>query len=293
MASILKIFLRLLALLPLPLIHAIGYLFGWLFFLVPNKRRSTTITNISLCFPDLVSWKRWNLILSSLIETSKGALESSAMWLRNGKRTLSLVRNTVNEDLLHEAYAKGHGVILALPHLGMWEIIGLHCSSIYPMTSLYRPPPIAGLDKTMSHGRERMGAKLVPTDAHGVRALYKALSNGELVAILPDQDPVKGQGVFAPFFGIQANTMVLLSRLANKTGATVLCAWAERLSWGRGYRIHFHRTQPSLVDDNIGLSLATLNAGVEDCIRQRPEQYLWCYKRFRSRPKGEPRLYNR
>ena len=293
MASILKIFLRLLALLPLPLIHTIGYLFGWLFFLVPNRRRSTTITNITMCFPELGRWKRWQLIRRSMIETSKGALESSAMWLRSGKHTLKLVRGTVNEDLLRNAYNKGHGVILALPHLGMWEIIGLYCSSSYPMTSLYRPPPIAGLDKTMSRGRERMGAKLVPTDAQGVRALYKALSNGELVAILPDQDPMQGQGIFVPFFGTQANTMVLLSRLAKKTGATVLCAWAERLSWGRGYRIHFHDTEPSIMDDNLEHSLAALNAGIEMCIRQQPDQYLWCYKRFRTRPEGEPRLYQR
>lgn len=293
MASIIKILLRLLALLPLPLIHAIAYPLGWLLFLIPNRRRSTTITNISLCFPELRQWQRWQLIRRSLIETTKGVLESSAMWMRSGKRTLKLVRHTLNEGLLEEAYAKGDGVILALPHLGMWEIIGLYCSSSHPMTSLYRPPPIVDLDKTMSRGRERMGAKLVPTDAPGVRALFKALSRGELVAILPDQDPMKGQGVFAPFFGIQANTMVLLSRLAKKTDATVLCAWAERLSWGRGYRIHFHNTDPSLMDDDLEHSLAALNAGVEMCIRQRPDQYLWCYKRFRTRPEGEPRLYQR
>jgi KDO2-lipid IV(A) lauroyltransferase len=86
---------------------------------------------------------------------------------------------------------------------------------------------------------------------------------------------------------------VLLSRLARKTNATVLCVWAERLSWGRGYRIHFHKPDPSLMDDNLNQSLAALNAGVEMCIRQRPDQYLWCYKRFRTRPEGEPKLYHR
>lgn len=293
MASVIKILLRLLALLPLPLIHGMGYMLGWLFFLVPNKRRSTTITNIKLCFPDMNAWSQWQLIRRSLLETSKGVLESSAMWMLSGRQTLRLLKGTSNEEYLTEAYNRGKGVILASPHLGMWEIIGLHCSSKYPMTSLYRPPPIAGLDSTMIHGRGRLGAKLVPTDASGVRAMYKALSDGELVTILPDQDPMKGQGVFAPFFGIQAKTMILLSRLANKTGATVLCVWAERLSLGRGYWIHYNRIDDLLKNNDLQHSVTILNQTVENCIRQKPEQYLWCYKRFRSRPDGQSRIYTR
>ncbi|MBE9516423.1 MAG: lysophospholipid acyltransferase family protein [Proteobacteria bacterium] len=293
MVFVLKSLLWLLALLPLPILHCAGYVLGWLFFLIPNRRRSTTITNITLCFPELSRWQRWQLIRRSLIETNKGALESSAMWMRSGKRALKLVRETVNLELLEQAYARDKGVILALPHLGMWEIIALYCSSRFPMTTLYRPPPISGMDSTMRSGREQLGAKLVPTNAQGVRALYKALSNGELVAILPDQDPAHGQGEFAPFFGVQANTMVLLSRLANKTGASVICGWAERLSWGRGYRIHFNSIDNSVFSNESTSAIATLNKSVEQCIRNKPEQYLWCYKRFRTRPAGENKIYKR
>ncbi|MDH5631711.1 MAG: lysophospholipid acyltransferase family protein [Gammaproteobacteria bacterium] len=291
MAAVIKLILRMLALMPLPVIHAAGYLLGTLFFLVPNRRRSTTIVNIKLCFPELGGWDHWQLVRRSLVETTKGALESSAMWMRGSKRVLKLVKGVVNEQLLVDAYARGKGVILAAPHLGMWEIIGLHMSARYPMTCLYLPPPIAGLDKTMIQGRTRLGGRVVRTDARGVRTLFKRISNGELTAILPDQDPSRGQGKFAPFFGIQANTMVLLSRLANKTGAVVLCAWAERLSFGRGYIIHLKETDKLVTDSNVSASLASLNYHVEQCIRQKPEQYLWCYKRFRTRPEGEAKLY--
>ena len=293
MSSFIKIILRLLALLPLPVIHAIAYIIGWLSFLIPSRRRSTAITNIKMCLPELGTWQRWQLIRRNLIETTKGALESSAMWMHSGKNALKLVRGTVNEDLLQHAYARGKGVILAAPHLGMWEIIGLYCSSNYPMTCLYLPPPIAGLENIMVRGRGRLGAKLVPTDSKGVRVLLRALSNGELTSILPDHDPMGGQGAFAPFFGIQTYTMTLLSKLARKTDATVLFTWAERLSWGRGYRIHFHSADPAIMDEDLAVSLAALNAGVEMCIRQQPDQYLWCYKRFRTRPEGEPKLYHR
>lgn len=285
--------MRLLSLLPLRGLQAIARVLGWGFILTPCRRRSTTITNINLCFTDQSAVWRRQLVRKSLIETTKGILETSAMWLWPAARALRLVRETPGIEYLHAAYQGGKGVILALPHLGMWEIIGLHVSSRYPMTSLYRPPPMASMDRIMREGRERLGAQLVPTDSAGVRALYKALDQGRVLAILPDQDPSAGSGVFAPFFGIPANTMVLLSRLAQKTGAPVLFAYAERLPKGRGYRIHYKPASETIASTDLQASVTAVNAGVEACVRECPEQYLWCYKRFRTRPEGEPKLYTR
>ena len=287
------IFMRLLSLLPLRGLQLMGAALGRGFTLVPCRRRSTTITNIDLCFPEHTPGWRRQLVRNSLIETSKGLLETSALWLWPGERALKLIRETPGAEHLQSAYEQGKGVILALPHLGMWEIIGLHVSSRYPMTSLYRPPPMAGMDKVMRQGRERLGAQLVPTDSGGVRALYKALDEGRVLAILPDQDPSAGSGVFAPFFGTQANTMVLLSRLAQKTGAPVLFVYAERLPAGQGYRIHFKPGAAAIGARDMQASVEAVNAGVEACVRECPEQYLWCYKRFRTRPEGETKLYRR
>jgi KDO2-lipid IV(A) lauroyltransferase len=159
------------------------------------------------------------------------------------------------------------------------------------MTSLYRPPRQAYLGKLIRQGRERAGASLVPTDAGGVRALYKALGRGELIAILPDQDPDRAAGVFAPFFGVQANTMTLLSRLASKSDATVLMAYAERLANGEGYHLHFENTEDALADTDTLLATTQLNHAVEQCALQHPAQYQWAYKRFKTRPEGEGRFY--
>ena len=292
MTGLLKLILKLLSALPLRLIQSIGGWVGWLATIVPNRRRQTTITNIALCFPELDQQARARLIRKSLIETGKGALESSALWLWSNRKTLHLAKQTSGEGALKAAFEKKQGVILALPHLGMWEIIGLYCSAHYPMTSLYRPPPMAGMDALIRTGRQRFGAKLVPTDRTGVRALYSALSDGELVAILPDQEPGKGGGVYAPFFGIQAHTMVLLSRLALKTNAAVFYVYAERLSKGRGYHIHFIPASEDINNPEIEVSVTKLNEGIENCIRKLPEQYLWSYKRFRNRPTGESSLYD-
>ncbi|MDH5649209.1 MAG: lysophospholipid acyltransferase family protein [Gammaproteobacteria bacterium] len=286
-----KLLLKVFAHLPLAVVQAIGGFLGMLSGVFPNRRLQTTKVNIALCFPELPHETQKKLVRRSLIESGKGALESSTLWLKESHYTLGLVKKTSGEEYLESAHKLGRGVILALPHLGMWEIIGLYCSSRYPMTSLFRPPPLAAMDDVMRAGRQRLGARLVPTDKSGVRALYTALEKGELVAILPDQEPGAGSGLFAPFFGIQANTMVLLSRLAIKTGAAVLFVYAERLPGGKGYHIHFSPASEHIHDPDLNTSVRYLNQGIEDCVRALPEQYLWSYKRFRNRPEGEAPIY--
>ena len=121
--------------------------------------------------------------------------------------------------------------------------------------------------------------------------LYQALKNNGLVGILPDQDPGENGGQFAPFFGVQTNTMTLLSRLAQKSGATVLCVWAERLSGSRGFVLHFSPVADDIYSDDMLTSVTALNQAVEAAICQIPAQYQWGYKRFRTRPVGAAPLY--
>ena len=146
------------------------------------------------------------------------------------------------------------------------------------------------LESIIKHGRERFGAKLVPADNVGVRAMLKALKNKEFVVILPDQEPNTGTGVFAPFFGLQAYSMTLVSRLAKKTQSTVVIAFAKRLSSGEGYEIIF-TDLPEMKDKlnakELEESVVYLNQEVEKTIRSVPEQYQWSYKRFRNQPVNE------
>jgi len=283
--------LRVLSYLPLPLVHWLGSVLGRALTFFSNDLHHVARTNIQRCFPDWTEQQQQKLVLQCLQETAKAALESGALWLRTPERVLALVKSVSGEEVLAQAMVKGKGVILAAPHLGAWEMVGVYCSMHWPMTSLYRPPRQAYLAELIHAGRERAGATLVPTDASGVRVLHKALSRGELIAILPDQDPDRASGVFAPFFGVQANTMTLLSRLAAKSGATVLMTYAERLPKGEGYHLHFQNTSLALADDDALLAAGNLNQAVEQCVLQQPAQYQWTYKRFKIRPRGEDKFY--
>jgi len=181
-------------------------------------------------------------------------------------------------------------VIVLSPHLGAWELAGLYLSTQGPTTTLYKPQP--ELDWLIREVRARRGAELVPTDSRGIRKLMQALKRGEYVGILPDQEPRANRGsIFAPFFGVPAFTMLLINRLARKTGARVIFMFAERLPGRQGFRVHC-LPAPEAIDSEDDLEGATaLNAGIEACVRVCPEQYVWAYKRFRKRPDGFPKLY--
>jgi KDO2-lipid IV(A) lauroyltransferase len=278
-----KTFISLLALFSLRNNHRLGSVIGWLLSIFPNRNLHVTTTNIQLCFPEMDKQHQQQLIKKSLIEMGKTLTEASPMWQWGKDKLFKLIKEVHGEALIQQAINNQQGVILALPHLGNWELLGLYCSAKYSTTSMYQKPKMAQLDSIVKKGRERFGAKLVPTDNQGIRAMLKALKKNELICILPDQEPSEGNGIFAPFFGLQAYSMTLISRLASKTNAKVIVAYTKRLTDGQGYEIIF--SEPDKMDiDSLEDSVADLNAELEKCIHDIPEQYQWSYKRFRKQP---------
>jgi KDO2-lipid IV(A) lauroyltransferase len=183
--------------------------------------------------------------------------------------------------------------MVLLPHTGCWELWGLYVSQRMPITFMYRPSRDPTADPLLREIRARAGANVVPTNKRGVRAMYKALSEGQAIGLLPDQEPRYGAGVFAPFFGMQAYTMVLLSRLAQKTSAAVVISCMERLPDGRGFRLHLQPLDAAIYAEDPVVSATAANRGVEEIIALNPAQYIWSYKRFRRKPEGRKRRYRR
>ena len=283
--------LRLTSLLPLPLTHAIGVWVGGLLWWIPNDLRRIASRNLVLTFPEMPVADRERLLRRNLWETGKLLLELGPLWLWRRERVLALVRGAVaGEEALTDTVRRRRGAILLTPHLGAWEMAGLYYSSRHPLTILYRPSRL-GLDELSVRGRGRLGGKVVATDARGVRSLLTALRDGEILGILPDQDPGDEGGMFAPFFGISASTMTLVSRLTRNTGAPVFLTWAERLPRGRGFALHLRALPEVTAAGSLEESAAALNRGVEAAVRSLPAQYLWAYKRFKTRPPGESKLY--
>ena len=280
--------LRLLSSLPLRVLHAIGGLVGWLVILFPNRQRRNALINIALCFPHLSTRQKIRLRNRCLREFGKTYLEIARIWLRPAEDGLGLIRDVRGAPLLERA--DGRGLIVLSPHIGAWELAGMYLVAQGQTTIFYKPQKY--LDDLIVSARQRGGATLAPITGRGIRALVQGLSNGEYAGILPDQEPRADKGAaFAPLFGIPAWTMVLVNRLARKSGARVIFMFAERLPRSAGFRIHCLPAPDGIDSDDDSIAAAALNRGIEQCIAVCPEQYLWPYRRFRRRPDDAPGIY--
>ncbi|MBW6510032.1 MAG: hypothetical protein K0A94_10880 [Desulfuromonadales bacterium] len=262
--------------------HLYGIIIGWCLWLLPNPLKRITRENIRYAYPDYLPGQRHRLIRTSLIDLGKGFCELGPLWCWPREKLLPLVQDDGGVDTIKQALKRGRGVIVLSPHLGAWELMGWYWSIHFPITSLYRPPRVRSMADFMRQVREREGANLVPTEVSGIKALFKALKNNEVVGVLPDQDPGKKGGVLAPFFNHPANTMTLISKLIRKTGAPVFFTFAERLPKGAGYKIHVIEAGQGLDTSDEQEAARILNQQIEQCVQLVPAQYLWSYGRYRK-----------
>ena len=284
--------IRLTGRLSLPTLHRLGAMVGWALRVTPNPIRSKARATVSIVITQFEGETRHGLERAALVEAGKSVLEVCRIWSEDPAGTLGLVREVRGGDLFDQALAARRGLIVAAPHLGCWELLNFWLCSRTPIAIAYRPPRQAALEPLLLQVRGALAAEQVRADgAGGVRTLYKRLAAGGVVGILPDQQPKLGEGEFAPFFGTPALTMVLLSRLAQRTGAGVLFAFAERLPDGAGFRLHFLPAPAGIADPDLPRAVAALNRGVEACVRLAPAQYQWHYKRYSIRPEGDRRRW--
>jgi KDO2-lipid IV(A) lauroyltransferase len=277
---------KLLARLPLPVLHALGVALGWLIYWTPGRHAGRMRSNLlqsGLCAPGRDCRR---LLRQAISESGKSIVELLPVWLRPYESVLKLVKGTSGWEHIDAARVAGKGIILIGPHIGCFEILNLHYAARHPVTVMYKPPRKAVLAKLMLDGRQRGRATLVPTDLSGVRAQLAALKRHEAIGLLPDQVASSGDGVWAPFFGRPAYTPTLVASLQHKTGAAAFFIAAERLSWGRGFHLHALPVDDPLPADKTAAAVR-INQGVEDVVRRFPAQYMWSYNRYK-RPAGAP-----
>ncbi len=270
---------RLLSCLPLPVLHNLGALLGWLAYgLSPTYRRQLRANAAQAGVAAITG--------AAAAEAGKTLLELPKLWLRPQDEVIGRVVKVSGWELVEAAWAAGRGILFLTPHLGCFEISAQYYAAQAaragqgPITVLYRRPKQAWLGPIVENGRGA-NLKLAPADLSGVRRLLKALKEGAAVGILPDQAPGEGEGVWAPFFGRPAYTMTLAARLAQleKSGATtVIFAYAERLHYGAGYHLRLFAPQGGIA------SPADINREIERLVMLCPEQYLWGYNRYKGKP---------
>lgn len=272
--------LTLLGKLPLRWLHRTANALIFLLLIIPNQSHRQTKINIDRCFPELNPSQRANLVRQSLRHTLYAALEMGINWTQTSDIGLQSIQSVTGAEQLTSAQAQG-GVILLTPHLGNWELFAMWAAHHYPVTALYKPAKLDGLDALIHGARSRAGMQLAPATAKGVMKLKRALIKGQVNLILPDQEPPPSAGMVSQWFNQPAYTMTLANQLANTKNTRIILGFARRLESSQGFALELKDITQQCQLATIEDSVAALNQALEALVRRAPEQYQWEYRRFK------------
>ena len=278
---------------PLARFMTVGIVRALLAFL--PKLRRTALFNLRLAFPDWPEERRRAVM--SRMTRSLGWM--AAEFARFPRYTKGNIANTIVLDG-HENFLaglqRGKGVLFLTGHIGAWELSSFaHALYGYPLHYMARPLDHPLVDALVNRYRGLSGNQPIFKN-ESARAMLKILKEGGTVGILADQNTMRDEGAFVDFFGTPACTTTGIARVALHTGAAVVPGYAVWDKQLHKYRLRF---EPPLElirtgdpEQDIAANTQLFARVLEEIIRQYPEQWVWIHARWKTRPQGEPPLYD-
>jgi KDO2-lipid IV(A) lauroyltransferase len=263
---------------------------GWITFRLARHRRHIAERNIALCFPQLSAAEQAQMVRDTIDSTAIAVFESGIVWFWPSWRIRKLF-TVEGIEHLQQAQREGKGVLLMAMHFTTLDIGGGMLCMEHSFDAMYRPHKNPVYDYVQRRGRERHTEASVVIARNDVRGTVKALRSGRAVWYAPDQDYGPKHSVFVPFFGVQAATVTATAHIARLGRAPVIPFVQTRLAHG-GYRITVFPPLENFPEGDDLADARRINAFIEERVRENPAQYMWVHRRFKTRPEGEPGIYN-
>jgi KDO2-lipid IV(A) lauroyltransferase len=290
-----RLLLGALGLLPRRLAVAAGRGFGHLAYLLAGGLRRTGLRNLELAFPEMPEGERRRTLRRSVVGLGR-QLGYFSHFPRMTRDELAALVEYDGIEILHEAQARGRGVIFLTGHLGAWEVLSFAHSALHnPISFMVRRLDNPRVERLVDGVRTRYGNRAIDKKM-AARSALKLLREGGTLGILADLNTQPNEGVFVPFFGRPACTTSGIAVLALRTDASVIpvvAPWHEE----RGRYVFHGSPIVELVrtgdhDRDVEINTARFAAAFEEQVRRFPDQWLWIHKRWKTRPPGEPDLYS-
>ena len=267
-----------------PLAHAYVRVVDWL---LPRWRR-VAMRNLRLALPELTEAEHRQIVDGSFRSQARMLGTLARFPGRNSQNISEWIRYDGFEHF-EQAKARGKGVLFATAHLGNWELSAFaHAWMGEPMHIVVRPLDNPLVDAYLSRLRTMSGNRIIGKKDYA-RVMLRALGRNEAVGILIDQNVSHDEGVFVPFFGVQACVSPGLARMAAHTGATVIPGFALWSDVEQKYVLRFY--PPLEMSGDALEDTRRIHAQLEGVIREYPDQWLWMHRRWKTRPAGEPGVY--
>ncbi|MBV4534348.1 lipid A biosynthesis lauroyl acyltransferase [Pseudomonas sp. SWRI107] len=283
--------LWLIAQLPYRVLLGLGRGLGAVMFRLAGERRRIAARNLELCFPQLSDDERLHLLKENFASTGIAFFEMAMSWWWP-KARLARLAHIEGIEHLQAAQREGEGAILMAVHFTTLEIGAALLGQVHTIDGMYREHGNAVFDFIQRRGRERHNPDSLAVEREDVRGMLKLLRKGRAIWYAPDQDYGSKQSIFVPLFGIPAATVTATTKFARLGKARVIPFTQKRLEDGSGYRLVVHPALEGFPGESEEADCLRINQWIEGVLRECPEQYLWAHRRFKSRPDGEPRLYD-
>jgi KDO2-lipid IV(A) lauroyltransferase len=258
------------------------------------KLQKTARRNLEIAFPEMPESERERIALGTF--ESLGRHLGFVSHFKNFKlETVRDLTEVVGKEHFDRAHATGRGILFFTGHFGSWEVFNLLPPAFgYGMNILVRRIDNPLVEDFVDKMRTRFGSVTLDK-TKSARYMFRALERGELLGILADLNVQEKEGVFVDFFGVPASTTTSIAKLALKTNAIVLPAFAVWEESKKKYVVYLEPPVEYKPDDNSPENIRHLTQKitnmVEKYVRLYPEQWLWIHKRWNTRPKGEESLY--
>ena len=270
---------------------AMAGVLAFLFWIAIPARRRVTLTNLRLCFPEKSESERREIARSFYRKLMRAALDHGVLWSGTRDEVAEMVRFEGVENIT-ETVARGERLIVIAPHFVGLDAAGIGLNLHVRGCSLYQRQANPAWDQAALAGRLRFAdPELIAKDGrHDLKAVIRAMNKGLPFYYLPDMDHGRKNSIFIPFFGVPAATVPMACRLAKLTRAKVCMCIAEMTD--EGYTVHISPVWENYPTDDVEADTRHITAELEKWILKLPDQYLWSHRRFKTRPEGEPSVYD-
>jgi KDO2-lipid IV(A) lauroyltransferase len=268
---------------------ALGRGLGKIIYCVSPKMKHITATNLKLCFPTLSDAEIVSLSKRNFESLGLGLIETAMAWWLPERQLAKCDVKLNGLEFVEAAFANGKGILLLSPHTACLEMIGRLLGSRYQLATMYRPHKIAAVAKIQERFREKYQIKQIAR--HQMRELINTFKDNKAIWYAYDIDGGVKRSVFAPFFGIQTASLTAVSRIAELTDTIIIPIEFYRLDDKWGYEINLFPPLQNFPSGDLIHDATRLNTHLETAIRNKPDQYIWQYKRYKTRPAGEKRFY--
>src|SRR5471030_3489978 len=276
--------------LPLPILGRFGVAVGSLLFIAMPRRRKIALTNLRLCMPELSEKERVALARQHFQAYSRSVWERAILWWASEERLNRLIKKV---PAFPGQLIASKPTILLCPHFVCLDVAGAATAMEISASSMYSQQKNAVFDKALRDGRSRFKPSKLFTRQDGIKPILRALRDNLPYFMLPDMDFGEKDAEFVPFFGVPAATLTATARIAAATGAQVMPVIATFLPNYRGWRVTFYPVWDNYPGPDMAAATLRMNQFIEERVRESPDEYFWAHKRFKTRPNGEPSLYQR